>query len=436
MPKPKNEETKDQFIGRCIPVVIEDGTAKDKKQATAVCNSIWSEHIKESESEKLIDKFKKLCTEYEETKSQSMSKNLRSIETIIESTKVIIKEMLELNHVTFHPEQMKPQSKELLLECLKLVVSGGPYLSPPYGELIYENQKTAIVKTEKNDKLENMGLLISGDYAYGYIRCRECEQIDLNEFDKREKEHRLTESEIDNHDELYYYSIREFIKFENPRKIEDVEAVNMGDRFFESTHTPKDWNLSKLNNDELMNMHSDIHNQSISYCLESEKKPAKWIIKRHNFILTEMESRDLKHNTITELDRLSEICDPLEIIKLSDIDSVLSNDMTIRVPFLSIMGESCKTGHDKNINLNINWPEFDTNFIKLIESKIKEIMPEIIKDKINIIPDKDGNETTLIPIAELSIKFIKPENRIMMSCKQGSLNKLRLKEQEKLRGEK
>jgi hypothetical protein len=41
MPEPNKDEEHDDFIKRCIPVVIEDGTAESPEQATAVCNGIW-----------------------------------------------------------------------------------------------------------------------------------------------------------------------------------------------------------------------------------------------------------------------------------------------------------------------------------------------------------------------------------------------------------
>ena len=51
MPRPgKNEKRKD-FIKRCIPIVLEDGTAKDSDQAVAICNSIWRERKKMKETE-------------------------------------------------------------------------------------------------------------------------------------------------------------------------------------------------------------------------------------------------------------------------------------------------------------------------------------------------------------------------------------------------
>lgn len=41
MPQPGNNETEDEFVKRCIPIVIEDGTATDGAQAVAICHSIW-----------------------------------------------------------------------------------------------------------------------------------------------------------------------------------------------------------------------------------------------------------------------------------------------------------------------------------------------------------------------------------------------------------
>jgi len=52
MPQPQEDETKSEFITRCIPIVIEEGTAESTAQAYAVCNSIWEESKKdETENE-------------------------------------------------------------------------------------------------------------------------------------------------------------------------------------------------------------------------------------------------------------------------------------------------------------------------------------------------------------------------------------------------
>lgn len=39
MPKPKDKETKEEFMKRCIPELINEG--KEQDQAIAICNSIF-----------------------------------------------------------------------------------------------------------------------------------------------------------------------------------------------------------------------------------------------------------------------------------------------------------------------------------------------------------------------------------------------------------
>lgn len=41
MPTPRSDETRDDFIDRCIPIVIDDGTAEDGAQALAICGSMF-----------------------------------------------------------------------------------------------------------------------------------------------------------------------------------------------------------------------------------------------------------------------------------------------------------------------------------------------------------------------------------------------------------
>ena len=47
MPIPKPNESQADYIARCIPIVIDEGTVEDQDQAVAVCNSMWKESKKE-----------------------------------------------------------------------------------------------------------------------------------------------------------------------------------------------------------------------------------------------------------------------------------------------------------------------------------------------------------------------------------------------------
>ena len=51
IPTPNKGENKQDFISRCIPIVLEDKTAKDQDQAVAICNSLWDQS-KKSKDEK------------------------------------------------------------------------------------------------------------------------------------------------------------------------------------------------------------------------------------------------------------------------------------------------------------------------------------------------------------------------------------------------
>ena len=50
MPTPREDETREEFVSRCIPIVLDEGTADDQDQAAAVCNSMWED----AKEEKLV----------------------------------------------------------------------------------------------------------------------------------------------------------------------------------------------------------------------------------------------------------------------------------------------------------------------------------------------------------------------------------------------
>ena len=43
MPDVKEGESQQDYVSRCIPIVLKEGTAKDEKQAAAICYSMWRE---------------------------------------------------------------------------------------------------------------------------------------------------------------------------------------------------------------------------------------------------------------------------------------------------------------------------------------------------------------------------------------------------------
>ena len=58
MPTPEPGEEKDKFMARCIPMVMEDGTAADNDQAVAICMSKFEKGPEECEED--VHSFKSL----------------------------------------------------------------------------------------------------------------------------------------------------------------------------------------------------------------------------------------------------------------------------------------------------------------------------------------------------------------------------------------
>lgn len=53
MPKPNKKETKQEFLSRCIPILIGEG--KKQKQAVAICESMYDAAKEEEQMQEMID---------------------------------------------------------------------------------------------------------------------------------------------------------------------------------------------------------------------------------------------------------------------------------------------------------------------------------------------------------------------------------------------
>jgi hypothetical protein len=59
MPTPQENETEENFIQRCIPIVLNDGTAETPEEAYAVCASMYEADKFERLLQQLKESFKK-----------------------------------------------------------------------------------------------------------------------------------------------------------------------------------------------------------------------------------------------------------------------------------------------------------------------------------------------------------------------------------------
>lgn len=444
---------------------IKDGRAADKFAENSNLN-IWDELKKElgfkeglplkeikdwkkydptkiDDNKVLADDFRILTAKYADEKAGKKTE-YGTVENVIKTAVKVIDRILELGKITFHPAKMKEQSVELLKEALTEIVKGGPYLIPPHGELIWMGKKKAIVKKRRLEGLERFGILTSGTLAYGFMRAKEPEEIDLETFEKRENDHRITEAEVRGAERkkwwpgtetFLYYPIREFIPFEKPRRVRIPRGVQTwvkSVRFFESTFMPKDWNLQKISDTELIQAHAKVHDEARRFALETSKPPPEEIVDRHTLIIEEMRRRKMEHRPHTELDHLSkkwtenQEFDPKDIVRLGELIHLWQEGFSMRKPFMSLIGGACVSGWGKDVDIHVNWPEYDDKFLNTLEFRLKSHVPPQLRDKIHLIPDTQGPFTNYVPLANLKVEFIPPEERQVMKMSGTELREQRI----------
>lgn len=79
MPTPKDGESEQDFVSRCIPMVMDEGTASDQEQASAMCYSMFKEHMQGNKAEKRL-KALRAAVHYRAAKAITDAPALRNAE--------------------------------------------------------------------------------------------------------------------------------------------------------------------------------------------------------------------------------------------------------------------------------------------------------------------------------------------------------------------
>lgn len=99
-------------------------------------------------------------------------------------------------------------------------VINGLVLKAPYGKMIADGKKKAIVKTSQMDISGRTMLLIEGAMALGEIVLSQPETITPIEFERRKSEHQVSVNFDDTNKKLYCYKVEEWKPFQEPRRIQ------------------------------------------------------------------------------------------------------------------------------------------------------------------------------------------------------------------------
>ena len=180
MPDPRPGETRADFLDRCIPIVIDDGTAQDGDQAVAVCISMFTSYQDENPGKQ----------------------------------EDIYNDEDEKNALDLH----------------------GLYLADPHGPLIWDGAKTAVAKSSSSE-LSGSWVLVGPGFAgkadpgkaYGTIKLGAARAVDLKTFDDHFDDHRVSRGERKrwwpDAEKLYLHYIEEFKKWDPPREVRIPQGI-------------------------------------------------------------------------------------------------------------------------------------------------------------------------------------------------------------------
>jgi len=179
----------------------------------------------------------------------------------------------------------------------------GRILVPPHGRLIWQGKKKAILSSRLDEKYIGIPVyFIEGNKALGIMELKAPEKIDLKDFKRLRKIHRVTDEEYEKWWKgkkfLYFYPLEVISKFDPPKEIERPKGAQVWLKAvtFKSLEflDPK-----KLTDEELLQAHERL-NKFWKERLASEEE----LINYNLLILNEIKERKLEIPE-TELDKES-----------------------------------------------------------------------------------------------------------------------------------
>lgn len=132
------------------------------------------------------------------------------------------------SNIAFNPDLMSPVQLDTLLMLLERHEHNGLFVTPQEAMQYRAGERTSIVKSREIYGLGSFNLMTSASKAYGYIRFRKPQYLQIEEIMQRSSEHLLSAEDIKtlwpDRVGLYLYEVQEFVLFPKPRLIEPIEG--------------------------------------------------------------------------------------------------------------------------------------------------------------------------------------------------------------------
>ena len=210
------------------------------------------------------------------------------------------------------PKKMIEKTKKMvvpsdipgLLSPGKRILLPGKILFKPYGKMVWNKKKKAIVSSEKFAKYVDVPIyLIEDDIALGIIRLKPAKEIGKKGFKKLRKFHKISEKQRKTwwpyEKTFYYYAIEMISKFNPPKKIVKQEGAYtwLDSVIFKNVDIG---DPSEFKSEDLIRGHELIH--GLWHRLDASSDEC---IKYHILFRKEILRRKLKHKIVDSLDQRS-----------------------------------------------------------------------------------------------------------------------------------
>jgi len=191
----------------------------------------------------------------------------------------------------------------------------GIVVANPHGDLVIEGTKTLIVKDSTLAKdLGAEVVLIQGGAALGIIKLKTREPLYRDDFEKREKEHRISSNERrrwwPNVDKLWGYSFEIVEAFETPKMIfreksertRVAEVVYKDDDYYAAIKSMFSVEPSDYKPEQLGLVHRLLHSfyskrrDGDRVVVEKRDRSISDIVERHSVIVGELKARGFNHD--------------------------------------------------------------------------------------------------------------------------------------------
>lgn len=316
----------------------------------------------------------------------------------------------------------------------------GLYLVAPHGKMIWQGNKTIIVKSKEfRGSLGKSYYLIEGNRCYGIIKIKSIHSINLEKFKELFLKHRITDEERYkwwmNKQILFAYEFELIKKFKEPRYIEkpkgiqifikNVKFLNLNT--IDNIENIKEYDPAKPNNEQLADDWRTVcrwyatkkSGKKIKFSLEDIVNLAKIIYEE---ISKRIKAGTMKHEFEPEkmTHYVKELYNRIRARQILADGSTLKQfldglqDFTLSKDFLCLVGSITERGEGNDIDVLVRM-KYNSFMERALIARLTKMLEAVgIDKKVHVFFEPEGPHGNFISLADLKCKLNIPFRSIEM----------------------